>query len=109
MIGCGLLGLTSRAAQAQSVQQWLQETGLSEKEFSELDGGERLVWVPRADDPTEVTLLAAVRIGAEPALTVKPFVPWSATWVSAGKACSAWPLVNRPCSRTSSRRLPCPP
>ena len=31
-----LLGLTSRVAPAQSVQRWLQETGLSDKELAKL-------------------------------------------------------------------------
>lgn len=61
-----LLGSTSRAAPAQSVQRWLEETGLSEKELAKLDGGEPLVWVPKADDATEVTLLAVVRIETGP-------------------------------------------
>ncbi len=64
MIATVLLGLTSREAPAQSVQQWLQDTGLSTKELAKLDGGEPLVWIPKADDPTEVTILAAVRIAA---------------------------------------------
>jgi hypothetical protein len=53
-------------APAQSVQRRLQETGLSEKELAKLDGGEPLVWIPKADDATEVTLLAAVRIETDP-------------------------------------------
>ena len=64
IITCVLVGLTSRAAPAQSVQQWLQETGLSEKELAKLEGGEPLVWIEKADDATEVTILAAVRIAA---------------------------------------------
>lgn len=64
IIACVLLGLTTRPAPAQSVQQWLQEVGLSDKDLSKLDAGEPLVWVPKADDATEVTLLAVVRIAA---------------------------------------------
>jgi len=61
-----LLGLTSRAVPAQSVDRWLQETGLSEKELAKLASGEPLVWIPKADDATEVTLLAVVRIETDP-------------------------------------------
>ena len=61
-----LLSVTFRVAPAQSVQHWLQETGLSDKELAKLDGGEPLVWVPKADDATEVTLLAVVRIETDP-------------------------------------------
>ncbi len=64
IVAGALLGLTPRAAPAQYVERWLQETGLSEKELAKLDGGEPLVWVPKADDQTEVTLLAVVRIAA---------------------------------------------
>jgi hypothetical protein len=34
--------------------------------MSQLDSGEPLVWVPKAEDRTEVTLLAVVRIGVTP-------------------------------------------
>ncbi len=64
---CGvLLGLTSSVAPAQSVQEWLRETGLSSEELSQVDSGEPLVWVPKADNKAEVTLLAVVRIGVTP-------------------------------------------
>ena len=66
LVAGALLGLTSRAAPAQSVDRWLLETGLSETELAKLDGGEPLVWVPKADDATEVTLLAVVRIETSP-------------------------------------------
>jgi hypothetical protein len=66
IVAGALLGLTSRVAPAQSVGRWLQETGLSEKELAKLDSGEPLVWVPKADDATEVTLLAVARIAASP-------------------------------------------
>ena len=66
LVAAVLLGLTSRAAPAQSVDRWLLETGLSETELAKLDGGEPLVWVPKADDATEVTVLAVVRIETSP-------------------------------------------
>ncbi len=66
IVAGALLGLTPRTAPAQSVDRWLQETGLSEKELAKLDSGEPLVWVPKADDATEVTLLAVVRIETDP-------------------------------------------
>jgi len=58
----GLIAFTPGVLHGQSVQQWLQEAGLSGDEIEKLDNGEPFVWVPKADNPTEVTLLAIVHI-----------------------------------------------
>lgn len=61
-----LLALAPQAVLAQSVEDWLRGTGMSEKEMSGLDAGEPVVRVPKSDDPAEVTLLAVVRVDASP-------------------------------------------
>jgi len=58
-----LIGLTPGVVLSQSVHRWLQEAGLSSDDIAKLDSGQPLVWIPKADDPTEVTLLAIVHIG----------------------------------------------
>ena len=63
LVLAAFIGLTPGVVLGQSVQHWLQEAGLSSKELAKLDSGEPLVWIPKADDPTEVTVLAIVHIG----------------------------------------------
>jgi hypothetical protein len=67
MLGmAAILVLTPAVVVAQSVRQWLQEAGLSSKEFATLDRGEAVVRIPKGDDPTRLTLLAIVRVGVTP-------------------------------------------
>jgi len=63
LVLAALIGLTPGVVLSQSVHQWLQEVGLSSDDIAKLDEGQPLVWIPKADDPTEVTLLAIVHIG----------------------------------------------
>ena len=63
LVLAALIGLTPGVGLSQSVHEWLQEAGLSSEDLAKLDSGEPLVWIPKVDDPTEVTLLAIVHIG----------------------------------------------
>ncbi len=63
LVLAALIGLTPGVGLSQSVHQWLQEAGISSDDIAKLDSGEPLVWIPKVDDPTELTLLAIAHIG----------------------------------------------